>query len=113
MSDTPVSLLDRLRLRPDPESWQRLVSLYKPLIQTWLRRYALQQPDVDDLVQEVLGTVVREVPRFQHNQRPGAFRCWLRTILGNRLRVFWEAQRSRPVTLGDSDFADVLDQLED
>src|SRR5260370_38343560 len=107
MSDTPVSLLDRLRLRPDAESWQRLVALYTPLIQTWLRRYALQQPDVDDLVQEVLGTVVREVPRFQHNQRPGAFRSWLRTILGNRLWVFWEAHRSPPLSLGDRDFAAV------
>ena len=30
MSDTSVSLLERLRLRPDAASWQRLVDLYTP-----------------------------------------------------------------------------------
>ena len=30
--DTPISLLERLRLRPNEESWRRLVDLYTPLI---------------------------------------------------------------------------------
>ncbi len=55
MPETPVSLLERLRLQPDRDSWQRLVELYSPLIRHWLRAYALQAADADDLVQEVLG----------------------------------------------------------
>ena len=78
MSDTPVSLLDRLRKQPTPESWQRLVEIYTPLLQGWLRRQGLQSADTDDLVQEVLGAVVRDLPQCQHAGRPGAFRSWLR-----------------------------------
>src|SRR5438270_14034084 len=102
MPETPVSLLERLRLRPDGVAWQRLVDLYTPLIQKWLRYQALEPADVEDLVQEVLGVLVRELPQFRHDLRRGAFRRWLRTITINRLRMFWRARRSRPVATGDS-----------
>ena len=112
MSDTSASLLERLRSRPDEASWQRLVGLYTPLIQGWLCRHLLPHADVEDLVQEVLAVVVRELPRFEH-RRPGAFRAWLRTITVHRLRDFWRARRYRPEATGASDFLRKLDELED
>jgi RNA polymerase sigma-70 factor (ECF subfamily) len=113
MPDTPVSLLERLRLRPDAGSWQRLVDLYTPLIQDWLRRQGLRPPDVEDLTQDVLGVLVQEMPRFEHDGRPGAFRRWLRNVTVNRLRTFWRARDRRPVAPGGNDFGQVLDQLAD
>jgi RNA polymerase sigma-70 factor (ECF subfamily) len=113
MSDTSVSLLDRLRLQPDAESWQRLVDLYTPLIHGWLRRYSVASADADDLTQEVMAVLVRELPRFQHSGQPGAFRSWLRTITVNRLRILWRSRQNRAVATGDSDFLEVLDQLAD
>jgi RNA polymerase sigma-70 factor (ECF subfamily) len=110
---TSVSLLERLRLQPDSLSWQRLVDLYTPLIRDWLRRYDVQPCDVDDLTQEVLGTVVRELPEFHHDLRPGAFRRWLRLITVNRLRGFWRARRCRPIASGGEHGEGLLDQLED
>src|SRR5438093_13223353 len=112
MSDTSASLLQRLRDEPDGDAWRRLVDLYTPLLQQWLRGHGLQASDVDDLTQEVLAVVVRELPQFQHNQRPGAFRRWLRTILVHRLRGFWRARQSCAAA-GANDLAPVLDQLED
>src|SRR5215831_187155 len=58
MSETSVSLLQRLRHQPDPGSWQRLVDLYTPLLRDWLRRAALQPQDADDLIQDVFGVLV-------------------------------------------------------
>jgi RNA polymerase sigma-70 factor (ECF subfamily) len=113
MTATSATLLERLRDRTDAEAWRRLVDLYSPLLTNWLRRHALQNADVEDLVQEVLTTVAREVPAFQHSGRTGAFRHWLRSILANRLREFWRANRIRPAATGDSDFAAFLDQLAD
>jgi RNA polymerase sigma-70 factor (ECF subfamily) len=112
MPETSISLLDRLRDSPDAASWQRLVDLYTPLIQTWLRRQGLQPADADDLAQDVLAVVVRELSAFEH-RRPGAFRSWLRTITANRLRNFWRARQARPAATGDSDFVRILEQLED
>jgi RNA polymerase sigma-70 factor (ECF subfamily) len=110
---TSTSLLDRLRLQPDPEGWQRLVGLYTPLIRGWLRRHALLEHDADDVVQEVLAVVVRRLPEFRREPRTGAFRRWLRSITVNCLRDFWRARRIRPVAPGDGAFADLLDALED
>jgi RNA polymerase sigma-70 factor (ECF subfamily) len=112
MSRTDVSLLERLRLCPDAPSWKRLVDLYTPLIRGWLHRHGTVPADVDDLVQEVMTVVVRELPGFHHDGRPGAFRRWLRTVTVNRLRALWRARRSQPVATGDSDFVQMLDQLE-
>ena len=111
--NTSLSLLDRLAQQADPESWDRLVSIYGPLLRGWLGRYSVQASDADDLVQEVLLTVSREVAEFKHNRRQGAFRAWLRTILVHRLRGFWRSKRYRPVATGDSDFMKHLDALAD
>src|SRR5262245_20170825 len=112
MAATPLSLLERLRTRPDANSWQRLVDLYTPLIADWLRRHALQPADADDLAQEVLQIVVRELPNFRHDLRTGAFRPWLRNITVNRLRTFWRSQHTREL-VGTEHVFNVLAQLED
>jgi RNA polymerase sigma-70 factor (ECF subfamily) len=111
MAETSISLLERLRWQPDEESWRRLVDLYAPLIRRWLRRYGVSEHDAEDLSQEVMAVVVRELPGFIHNQRPGAFRHWLRGVTVHRLRALWRAGKTRGT--GDSDFAALLDQLED
>ena len=113
MSDTSLSLLDRLYTHPDADSWRRLVDLYTPLIRGWLRRHSIPAADADDLTQEVMAVVVRELPKFKHNQYPGAFRTWLRAITVNRLRVLWRSRHTRPAATGDSDFLNMLDKLED
>ena len=112
---TPPSLLKRLREHPtDSEAWTRFDRLYRPLLLTWLRRSCVRPQDADDLVQQVLEVVVREMPHFEYDPEKGRFRNWLRSILVNRLRTFWRAEQARPVATGDSDFLDkILCQLED
>lgn len=85
-SDTSLTLLEQLGEQSDEHSWSRLYELYSPLLRAWLGRYEVQTADADDLIQEVLMVVSRELPDFRHNGRTGAFRNWLRRILVNRLR---------------------------
>lgn len=113
MDETSLSLLHRLRQSSDSETWNRLVKLYAPLLKVWLQKYEVQSADADDLIQEVLMAVSKDVASFDHNGRPGAFRTWLRSILVNRLRNFWRARGRRPQARGDSDMEQRLAQLED
>jgi RNA polymerase sigma factor (sigma-70 family) len=113
MLPTSLSLLERLRTRPDDGAWERLVTIYRPWIVRWLTRHGLADSDADDLAQEILLVVLRELPHFQHNQRPGAFRSWLRKIVVHRLQDFARSQRYRPQPGGDSAFRERLNQLED
>jgi RNA polymerase sigma-70 factor (ECF subfamily) len=113
MAETSATLLERLSDRSDSDAWRRLIDLYSPLIKAWLRRHGVSASDVDDLTQDVLGVVVREVSRFRHNGRAGAFRTWLRTITTNCLRQSLRLRRLRAEAAGSADIAAVLDQLED
>lgn len=110
---TSFSLLDRLRHEPSDTAWLRMVDVYTPLIRGWLKRYSLLEQDVDDLVQEVLAIVVRRLPDFHKRAQIGAFRRWLRTITVNCLRELWRNQRYRPRAMGNGEFGNMLDQLED
>lgn len=84
-----------------------------PLLRGWMVRAGVQTADVDDLVQDVLLVVHRELPAFQHNQPVGAFRSWLRQFVVHRLRNFWRS-RGRLIASGhDSQLEEQLRQLED
>jgi RNA polymerase sigma-70 factor, ECF subfamily len=113
MAETSATLLERLNDRADSVAWRRLVDLYSPLIDGWLRRHGVSAEDAEDLTQEVLRVVIREVSRFRHNGRAGAFRTWLRTITINCLRQSWRSRRSLVQATGSPDIAAMLDQLED
>jgi RNA polymerase sigma-70 factor, ECF subfamily len=113
MAETSATLLERLNDRSDSLAWRRLVDLYSPLISGWLRRHGVSTEDAEDLTQEVLEVVFREVSRFRHNGRVGAFRTWLRTITINCLRQSLRSRRVQAQATGSSDIARMLDQLED
>jgi RNA polymerase sigma-70 factor (ECF subfamily) len=113
MPETSHTLLERLRGGADAASWQRMTDLYTPVLRVWLRRHLLQDADCEDLIQEMLLQVLREVPRFEHNGRTGAFRCWLRLLLVNRVRALRRLWPVTPTATGDSAFRERLDRLED
>src|SRR5262245_60022110 len=111
MDLTSLSLLQRAKGGSDPD-WDRLVALFQPLIHNWLRRHGLPHHAAEELTQEVLLVVLRELGDFAHPGRPGAFRGWLRSITANRARAYWKADKFRPIT-GGADFHAAIEQLED
>jgi RNA polymerase sigma-70 factor (ECF subfamily) len=113
MLETSLSLLDRLRTTPDKASWQRLDDLYRPWLLRWLlgRDPSLRE-EAEDLVQDVLSVLARELSQFRHD-RPGSFRRWLLGITVHRLKNFWRSRRRRPSAHGEPPINDLLAQLED
>lgn len=112
MDETPRSLLEQLRRHPSDMAWKRLVALYTPLLQCWLRRYGIPSGDVEDLVQEVMAVLIRDLSAFQHNQQRGAFRCWLRTIMVHRVRGYRRSRQMRAQAAGGSGSA-LLEEIAD
>lgn len=113
MVSTSLSLLDRLRTAPDDGAWERLVAVYRPWIVGWVVRRGLGDSDAEDLAQDILVVVLRELPFFRHNRRPGAFRAWLRAITAHRVQAFVRSRKYRPRPGGDGDPLGDLDQLHD
>ena len=110
--ETSASLLERLRTAPDEAAWRRLDDLYRPLIRRWVLRDPTLGQEAEDVVQEVMGVLVRELPDFQR-QRTGSFRRWLRTVTAHRLAAYYRSRQHRPVGLGSPPGEGPLGQLAD
>ncbi len=97
-----------MRDHANGDAWARFHAIYSPYLFGWLLRQAVPAHDAEDVLQDVLRVVALELPAFTHNNRPGAFRCWLRTILAHRIRDYRRQQRTRREAGGE-----VLDRLAD
>lgn len=81
---TSLSLLERVRART-PDSWERLVFIYNPLLLAWLRTASLDSSSATDVSQEVWLSVAKALGDFRRDQKSGTFRGWLWTITRNKL----------------------------
>jgi RNA polymerase sigma-70 factor (ECF subfamily) len=94
MLSTSATLLDQLRQANQPEAWARFVQLYSPLLLYWAARQGFREADAEDLVQEVLVKLVRELPAYE--QREGqSFRGWLFRVTVNQCRDFRRRKATR------------------
>lgn len=110
MNTTSLGLLERLKhAEPDASEWRRLRDIYAPMIRHWLSRL---RHEVDDLTQEVLVVLFRELPSFER-RRDGSFRAWLRQITVNRMRAFCKTRRKQPLAMGGPETDQLLAQLAD
>jgi RNA polymerase sigma-70 factor (ECF subfamily) len=99
--------LDRLRQPNQTEAWVRFVSLYTPLLLNWASRQGMQEADAQDVVQEVLFKLIRELPAYERGDGQ-SFRGWLFRLTVNQCHDFRRrvATRQLPGADGLSDVSD-------
>jgi RNA polymerase sigma-70 factor, ECF subfamily len=112
MNETRQSLLLRAKTGEE-NAWKDLTDLYRPLILGWLNRQGVPAVDLEDLAQEVLLSVVKSLPTFEHSGNRGAFRAWLRTIVCSRTTDYWRAIDVRTQASGGSGATAALQQIAD
>ena len=112
MNETRPSLLLRARTGEE-DAWKDLTDLYRPLIIGWLNRQGVPAVDLEDLSQDVLLSVVKHLPSFEHSGRRGAFRSWLRTIVCSRTTDYWRAIGANTQASGGSGATAALQQIAD
>ena len=112
MDETRHSLLLRAQIGEE-EAWKDLTDLYRPLIIGWLNRQGVPAIDLEDLSQDVLLSVVKNLPAFEHSGHRGAFRSWLRTIVCSRTTDYWRAAVTSAQASGGSGATAALQQIAD
>ncbi len=78
LSETPLSLLERVRLG-DEAAWADFSARCLKMLRMWCSRLGLQPADADDLIQDTLLIVIGRIRTF-HRRGSGSFRKWLRVI---------------------------------
>jgi RNA polymerase sigma-70 factor (ECF subfamily) len=112
MNETRQSLLLRAQTGEE-NAWKDLTALYRPLIIGWLNRQGVPARDLEDLSQDILLSVVKHLPAFEHSGRRGAFRCWLRAIVCSRTTDYWRAADPATAASGGSGATAALQELAD
>jgi len=101
-ASTSITLLERVKGK-DAEAWERLCTVYGPLVYRWARKAGLQDQDAADISQEVFITVAEHMAGF-HRDRPGdTFRGWLRVITRNKLGDHIRRRGVQPEAAGGTD----------
>jgi len=80
---TNETLLARVRDPQDLQAWAEFVSIYRPLLYRVGRRHGLQDVDAQNLVQDVLQKVMRQVEQWESGKPSGGLRRWLATVARN------------------------------
>lgn len=111
--DTRPSFLEQLRQDPQSQSaWSSFVERYGRLIHSWCSRWGLNTNDSEDVTQNVLLQVSRQMNRFEYDPR-GSFRGWLKTVAYRAWVDFLEQRRKREAEAsGDSAVMRMLSSVE-
>ena len=77
---TRLSLLGRLKNWEDEESWREFFNTYWKLIYGVAMRAGLNDAEAQDVVQETIITVAKQMPSFNYDPGIGSFKGWLLNI---------------------------------
>src|SRR5262249_28584710 len=110
MDETRHSLLLRAQIGEE-EAWKDLTDLYRPLIIGWLNRQGVPAIDLEDLSQDVLLSVVKNLPAFEHSGNRGAVRPGRRTVRGRPRTDYGGAVSASPAAGGGGAATAALPQI--
>jgi RNA polymerase sigma-70 factor (ECF subfamily) len=111
-SGTSPTLLGRLGRDPnDAVAWGEFVRRYGPKMHQWCRRWQLQDADAEDVTQNVLVEVARQMKKFTYDPAR-SFRGWLKTVTHGAWCDWLAAQKRPGRGSGDSAVVSVLATVE-
>jgi len=109
---TSRSLLAGARAR-DAVAWERMVTLYAPLVLHWCRQWGLSPDDAADVFQDVFQSVAAHIGGFRREKDGDTFRGWLRAITRNKVNDCYRRRQREPGGVGGSEARVLLSQLPD
>ena len=83
--ETRHSLIQRLQDGGDDTAWEEFASIYRPIIVRIALRKQMQFDDAEDLAQQVLLSVLKNIKKWKADPERARFRTWLQTVVRNAL----------------------------
>jgi hypothetical protein len=83
---TRYSLLSRLQDWDDQDSWKDFFDTYWRLIYSIALKSGLTAAEAEDVVQETIISVAKNIQKFKRDRTLGSFKGWLRNLTRWRIR---------------------------
>ena len=96
---TRYSLLSRLQNWDDQESWRSFFDTYWRLIYSIAIKSGLTDAEAQDVVQETIICVAKDIQKFKRDRKLGSFKGWLRNL--TRWRIADQLRKRQPNSFGD------------
>lgn len=100
---TSTSLLQALGGQPDSSVWREFFRHYAPPVFRIAKLRGLQTMDAEDIVQDVMVVIAKQISSFNYSRDRGRFRDWVRRITDHKIVDLIRRQRTRSAAaLGDN-----------
>jgi RNA polymerase sigma-70 factor (ECF subfamily) len=111
---TRYSLLSRMQDREDQDSWKDFFDTYWRLIYSFALKSGLTDAEAQDVVQETVISVAKDIQKFKRDRTLGSFKGWLRNLTRWRI-VDQLRKRDRSIPAGNnrSNPSTSLDEIAD
>jgi RNA polymerase sigma-70 factor (ECF subfamily) len=107
MVDTNETLLERLRHAEAHDAWKEFYDLYWGVILRYARKVGLNEHQAEDVLQETMMVLMRQLPEFRYDRGKGRFRNFLLTIVHRKaVAVLRRARRAAADSLKEGDAVD-------
>ena len=80
LNPTRYSLLSRLQNWNDQDSWKDIFNTYWRLIYSTALKSGLTETEAQDVVQETIISVAKDIRKFRRDPKLGSFKGWLRNL---------------------------------
>jgi RNA polymerase sigma factor (sigma-70 family) len=94
---TRTTLIQRLKNWEDQSSWQDFFDTYWKLIYGVARKGGLTATEAQDVVQETMISVARQMPTFKYDRAIGSFKAWL--LNTTRWRIIDQLRKRGPTAV--------------
>jgi len=114
---TRTTLIKRLKDWQDQTSWQDFFDTYWKLIYSVAMKSGLSETEAQDVVQETMFSIAKQMPDFKYDRSLGSFKSWLLKL--TRWRITDQYRKRDPVrnrppsTKGNSHDSDALESVAD
>ena len=106
---TRYSLLSRLQNWDDQESWKNFFDTYWRLIYSIALKSGLTEAEAQDVVQETIICVAKDINKFKRDRQFGSFKGWLRNL--TRWRIADQLRKREPNAMGHDVLPDEISVL--
>lgn len=82
---TRASLIGRLKNWDDQKSWDEFDAIYRRLIVAFAMKQGLSKPEAEDVAQDTLLAVAKDISKFEYDPARSSFKNWLFTVTRHRI----------------------------
>ena len=109
--NTRYTLLQKLQAENNEKNWEEFVTYYSPYIFVIIRRFNVGSQDSEELMQDVLVKIWKNIGKFDREEYKCRFRTWLSVMIRNTVFNFFKSKASKNSRMNVS-YQEIMGKLE-